>query len=440
MPTSTRAREAAEQRNLRARPPGEDKLPNTSKPTFKAKKPTSTAKKPASSRKPASMKKREAVKEDKEESHAAVGEKRDAAEDKGEQDESAPAHKKLKTEAEEEGDKDDKTETHDKGENAYQTGTIERGHIYFFYRPKVQLEEAQSLDDVQRFYMLLVPRPPQFASSSDAPAAQAKNDEDQEMNLVEAGADAVPAKEPLGRSKKQFRLIVVGKKGLPDSEAGGRKQVFWASVSTVGEDLKKLEEGLGGSTYETKTRGTRHQGPARLAARGAYAIVNNEAKTPSQRETHLGYYLSHPSREHMGDVQETLGIHQASSFVLQVKNPLAPNSGPGQGLPKANRADYPEDIMEGVFGKGGHRGRGSYGLRFAACERKEMLDYEGAELLFIAARSGEQGLEQSLGEGRGQALEEVEKSESNESMEQVMKELAMDESEIPPNPLEGEWA
>ena len=30
-------------------------------------------------------------------------------------------------------------------------GTIERGHIYFFYRPKVELEEAHSVDEVQRF-------------------------------------------------------------------------------------------------------------------------------------------------------------------------------------------------------------------------------------------------------------------------------------------------
>ena len=130
--------------------------------------------------------------------------------------------------------------------------------------------------------------------------------------------------------------------------------------------------------------------------------MNKEARTPSQRETHLGYHLSHPSGEQFGEVQEALGIHQASSFVLQVKNPLAPPSGPSQvGLSKGQRAAYPDEIMEGVFGKGGRRGRESYGLRFAACERRELLNYEGAELLFIAARSGEEGLEQSLGEGRG---------------------------------------
>ena len=157
-------------------------------------------------------------------------------------------------------------------------------------------------------------------------------------------------------------------------------------------------------------------------------------------------------------MQQALGIHEASSFVLQVKNPLAPPSGPAQiGLPKNRRADYPEEILQGVFGKGGQRGRESYGLRFASCERPELLDYEGAELLFIAARSGEEGLEKSLGEGRGHgesiskpdwtriiilftALEEAEKNESKNSIDEVMQELAMNDDKIPADPLEGEWA
>ena len=142
--------------------------------------------------------------------------------------------------------------------------TIERGHIYFFYRPKVELDEAQSLDDIQRFYMLLIPRPPQFAVAEPTnltPVVEGNESTEQEMNLIGEGADAVPAAEPQGQSKKYFRLLLVGKKALPDPDAGGgskgggRKQVFWATVSTVGEDLKTLEEGLGEKTYETKTRG-----------------------------------------------------------------------------------------------------------------------------------------------------------------------------------------
>lgn len=141
----------------------------------------------------------------------------------------------------------------------------------------------------------------------------------------------------------------------------------------------------------------------RLVARGGYAIVNSEAKTPSQRETHLGYHVSHPPPTSLGEVQISLGIYSASSFVVQVKNPCAPANNPQQA--HANSADYPEWIMRDIFGKssqkGQGRGRESYGLRFASCETPELLDYKGAQLLLIAARQGEEGLETSLGEGRG---------------------------------------
>lgn len=231
-------------------------------------------------------------------------------------------------------------------------------------------------------------------------------------------------------------------------------------VTAVGDDLKKLQEGLGEKDYETKTRGApsqcfdlhnvcvifdpgaRHQGPARLAARGAYAIVNAEAQKPSQRETHLGYHLSHPTADNVGDVQKSLGILPASSFVLQVKNPLAPNTGGARvGLPGNRRAKFPENVMKEVFGAGveGGRGRESYGLKFASVESDEMLDHEDAELLLIAARAGEDGLDKSLGEGRGEALKETEQSEGRHSINTVLKELAMDSRKIPAEPLEGHW-
>jgi hypothetical protein len=43
-------------------------------------------------------------------------------------------------------------------------GTIERGHIYFLYRPKVEQEKVHSIDEIARFDMLLVPSPPEFAN------------------------------------------------------------------------------------------------------------------------------------------------------------------------------------------------------------------------------------------------------------------------------------
>lgn len=59
---------------------------------------------------------------------------------------------------------------------------LEKGHISFFYRPKVELENASSIQDVQRFYVLLEP-------------------------LTSADAEIPPS-----------RLIVIGKKHMPDLE------------------------------------------------------------------------------------------------------------------------------------------------------------------------------------------------------------------------------
>ncbi|KAG6916180.1 hypothetical protein DXG01_008110 [Tephrocybe rancida] len=327
------------------------------------------------------------------------GVKRDVEESEGGHKEGSPLSKKART---------DKAHT----------GVIERGHLYFFYRPKVQHEEAHSLDDAKNLHMLLVPRPPKFSTyETSTEKLDNEDDEAADMQVVSPGADAVPAAETVNELKKRFRLILIGKKQLPDPETG--------------------EQGLGEKTYETKTRGTRHEEPARLAARGAYAIVNNDPEVPSKCTTHFGYHISHPSD--IGDVQKELGISKAASFVLQVKNPLAPTTDPRQGHGKG--AEYPQEIMTGVFGKGGTKGRQSYGLRFVTCEMPELLDYKGAELLLIAARDGDEGLETSLGEGRGQALTELEEKESHEAVEILFKdsELGADAEAFPSEPLKGEW-
>jgi hypothetical protein len=184
--------------------------------------------------------------------------------------------------------------------------------------------------------------------------------------------------------------------------------------------------------------------------------VNNDPPVPSKRTTHLGYHLSHPTEP--GDVQAELGIHAASSFVVQVRNPSAPVTG-GQrvGRSRNTRADFPDEVMRDVFGQGTKGTDQSIGLRFASVIRPDLLDYEGAELLLIAARAGEDGVEQSLGEGRGEgetkspgvplqvtdrgftALKETEEMEGKESIDQVFKELAMDAEKFPSEALEGEW-
>lgn len=349
---------------------------------------------------------------------------------------------KAKKSSKHKGAADDEPAASRKNESSgqRQAGTVERGHIYFFYRPKVQLEEASSVDDVKNFHMLLVPRPPGFAVGNEGASKPEEPDNESEMKMLESGANAVPA-QPVHTTKKFYRLITLGKKQLPNPghATGGRKETFWATVTAVGEDLESLEKGLGEKTYETKTRGTRHEAPSRLVGRGAYAIVNNNPRVPSGRETHFGYHLSHPTAQEIGSesVQADLGIHPANSFVLQVKNPLAPSTNPAMRNQKG--AEYPDEIMRDVFGKGGSKGRESYGLRFATCERAELLDHEGAQLLFIAARDGEEGLAESLGDGRGEALTEAEQKESQEAVDSVFSELGLDLKEFPAAPLRGEW-
>lgn len=139
-------------------------------------------------------------------------------------------------------------------------GTIERGHVYFFYRPKVQYEEVHNIDDVRNFHMLLIPRPPEFSVHIEGqqPSGVEKNSHsDDEMSIIAEGADVVPASPPKDQPKTHFRLITVGKKRLPDPDAPGGKGVYWASVAAVGDDLHGLEQGLGERSYETKTRGER---------------------------------------------------------------------------------------------------------------------------------------------------------------------------------------
>jgi hypothetical protein len=36
---------------------------------------------------------------------------------------------------------------------------LERGDIFFFYRPRVDTTEVRSLEDVQRFFFILHPEP-----------------------------------------------------------------------------------------------------------------------------------------------------------------------------------------------------------------------------------------------------------------------------------------
>ena len=116
--------------------------------------------------------------------------------------------------------------------------------------------------------------------------------------------------------------------------------------------------------------------------------------------------------------------------------------------------------MKDVFGAAmgnpkQNRGRESYGLRFTSVETPELLDYQHAQLLFIASRTGVDGLNESLGKNRGEgkhltlqalmnlaqpnAALEAESVSKTHKAKDILAELALDAEKFPVKPLTGEW-
>jgi hypothetical protein len=152
------------------------------------------------------------------------------------------------------------------------TAELERGDIYFFYRPRVNVDEVRSLVDVQRLFFVL---------------------------HVEGA--------------HRLREIIVGTKHLPDPDSHERAWAFVAQVSDRAEDLRTE---LRQRTYETKTRGERRQPPARPAGEGRYIIADHDG------HSHLAYVLELPAE--LGGAQREMRIERAASYVVAIRNPDAP--------------------------------------------------------------------------------------------------------------------
>ena len=201
---------------------------------------------------------------------------------------------------------------------------LERGEIFFLYRPRVGEEHPEGVDDLQRLFIVLRP--------SDA---------------------------------ARFRLLVVGRKVLPDPapdrEGDDR---LWAFVDQVAEDPEPVRSELERTVYATKTRGVRVQPEARRAGEGVYAVARHGD------HTHLAYRLRLP--ETPGEVQHELNIQRQATYVVLVRNPRVPWPA-GMGLGPAAELEYPAELQD-RFG----------GDRYAPLDTA-FLDTERTELVLIAA-------------------------------------------------------
>ncbi|MEH0934178.1 hypothetical protein [Micromonospora psammae] len=198
---------------------------------------------------------------------------------------------------------------------------LEDGDIYFLYRPRVEEEHVDSLDEVQRLLVVMHPW-----------------------------------------RGRHLRLLVVGRKRLPGIEEHDR---FWAFVDAVVDRPEQLHEALQAHTYRTRTRGEREQPPARPVAEGAYVIARHDD------HSHLAYELELPLR--LGEAQHELSIEPEPSYIVTVKNPQTP-SPPGVGLRGSRKVTLPGPLQKKFHGR-----------RFAPLDPPGFLDHPGTELVLIGA-------------------------------------------------------
>lgn len=150
---------------------------------------------------------------------------------------------------------------------------LERGDIFFFYRPRAGAEEVRGRGDVQRFYMVLAPE----------------------------------------RPRRGYRLFVVGSKRLPEVGRGAQhaRGRNWALNVLTTKDPQDLRRELGAVGYSTETRGERVVAAATPVGEGRYELVRHED------HTELVYALELPKEP--GPAQEEFEITEeaASSWTLR---------------------------------------------------------------------------------------------------------------------------
>lgn len=186
-------------------------------------------------------------------------------------------------------------------ENMVSSNILEKGIIYFFYRPRVNVDDPHSFGDVARSFFVLRPTP--------------------------LGAELDLGQGPVDKDAS-CRLMIIPKKKFPTLK-GEREMAY---VEKAGQTMKELHDGfIEGGKYQTSTRGERTLEEARPYAEGVYAI------TSGRRASHLAYILTIPTE--LGDIQESFGLRERGSWIVQSKNPKYPGPSYAQ-LPKD--PEYPE--------------------------------------------------------------------------------------------------
>jgi hypothetical protein len=248
---------------------------------------------------------------------------------------------------------------------------LEEGDIYFLYRPKVRPKD------------------------------------DEEEVAAEGLGDVENFYLVLKPRGGPFRLINIGRKRLPDIEGHERN---WGFVEMIAKSGSQIEQELRRETYDTKTRGERVRPAARPAGEGVYALLGEG------RKTYLAWALELPEKP--GPVQKTFNIPPKASLAISIKSPEKGGGPRGAQLGDEQKADYPKSLQK------------EFGGRKFATEDPHLLDYEGAEIIFIGARRNPEKAYHI----------DLQPEHESESSAEIFKQLQFTKSRHPVEPLlKGEW-
>jgi hypothetical protein len=148
------------------------------------------------------------------------------------------------------------------GPSPKRVDTLERGNVYFFFRPKAE-KTTEKLQDVQRMFVVLSPE-----------------------------------------ESQGYRLLVIASNGLEKN---------FGFVDAVSNDPKNIEDRLAPEASPTKTGTESHFSALRPIAQGVYRIVRHG------EHTHFVYALELPRAT--GGAQAAFELENEASYIISIKNP-----------------------------------------------------------------------------------------------------------------------
>jgi hypothetical protein len=268
---------------------------------------------------------------------------------------------------------------------------LEKGDIFFFYRPKAKViddgsgGDVKSIEDIRRFFMVT------------ATAANTENEQQQQF-------DGTNSKTPKEGESPRYRLFVIGKKSLPEirTTEARRSERYWAKVGGIFENPQEL-------TGELLSDEFRKGDAARAVGEGKYAIVKH------QDHAELAYVLEMP--EEPGEAQRELGIEKEASYIVSIINPKVPVPA---GYPSSEEPpNYPESILK-EFGENENFISLARDLRF--------INFQNAQMILVGAREGRDVIQKEFG------IDIKEEKETVHSAD-IFSKLKIEKDKVPTKPL-----